>query len=52
MLILVLWSAIAWLAEGAVFWCVAMALQPALETPAAGWLALPVGTLATLIPAQ
>lgn len=50
MLILVLWSAIAWLAEGAVFWCVAMALQPALETPAAGWLALPIGTLATLIP--
>ncbi len=50
MLILVLWSAIVWLAEGTVFWCVAMALQPALEAPAAGWLALPVGTLATLIP--
>ena len=50
MLILVIWSCAVWLAEGAVFWCVAMALLPAIETPAAGWLALPVGTLATLIP--
>lgn len=48
--ILVLWSCAAWLAEGTVFWCVAMALLPAIETPLAGWLALPVGTLATLIP--
>jgi len=50
MLILVIWSSMAWLAEGMVFWSVAMALQPALQEPAAGWLALPVGTLATLIP--
>lgn len=50
MLILVLWSAIVWLAEGCVFWCVAMALQPELQVSAAGWLAFPVGTLATLIP--
>ncbi|GFO75462.1 glycosyltransferase 2 family protein [Bathymodiolus platifrons methanotrophic gill symbiont] len=50
MLILVFWSCAAWLAEGTVFWCVAMALLPAIQTPDAGWLALPVGTLATLIP--
>lgn len=50
MLILMLWSCAAWLAEGMLFWCVAMALLPAIEAPAAGWLALPVGTLATLIP--
>ena len=50
MLILLLWSSAAWLSEGTVFWCVAMALHPVISTPAAGWLALPVGTLATLIP--
>ncbi len=42
-------SVIAWLAEGCVFWFSALAL-PALTAPEAGWLALPVGTLATLIP--
>ena len=46
---LIVWSLLAWLAEGAVFWLAALAL-PALASPAAGWLALPVGTLATLIP--
>lgn len=50
MLILILWSGVAWLAEGTVFWCIAMALLPAIEIPQAGWLALPVGTLATIIP--
>jgi len=50
MLILMLWSCAAWLAEGTVFWCVAMALRPAIQVAQAGWLALPVGTLATLIP--
>ena len=50
MLILVFWSILAWLAEGCVFWCVAMAFQPTLVVPEAAWLALPVGTLATLIP--
>ncbi|WP_428355675.1 lysylphosphatidylglycerol synthase transmembrane domain-containing protein [Methyloprofundus sp.] len=50
MLILMLWSCAAWLAEGTVFLCIAMALFPAIEYPMAGWLALPVGTLATLIP--
>ena len=49
MIKLVLWSVLAWLAEGCVFWFAALAL-PALSAPLAGWLALPVGTLATLIP--
>lgn len=46
---LILWSFLAWLAEGAVFWFAALAL-PSLSAPLAGWLALPIGTLATLIP--
>ncbi|OQK16713.1 lysylphosphatidylglycerol synthetase [Methyloprofundus sedimenti] len=50
MLKLILWSCAAWLSEGMLFWCVAMALLPAIELTQAAWLALPVGTLATLIP--
>ncbi|HYG69599.1 MAG TPA: lysylphosphatidylglycerol synthase transmembrane domain-containing protein [Anaeromyxobacteraceae bacterium] len=46
---LVSWSLVAWLAEACVFWFAALAL-PSLLAPVAGWLALPVGTLATLIP--
>lgn len=46
---LIAWSFLAWLAEGCVFWCAGLAL-PALSAPLGGWLALPVGTLATLIP--
>lgn len=49
MLQLLALSLAAWLAEGLVFWCAAMALA-GIAVPAAGWLALPVGTLATLIP--
>lgn len=49
MLQLILWSVVVWLAEGMVFWSIAMAL-PDIKNPLAGWLALPVGTLATLIP--
>jgi uncharacterized protein (TIRG00374 family) len=49
MIRLVLWSIAAWLADGCVFWFAALALS-AITTPEAGWLALPVGTLATLIP--
>lgn len=49
MLILLLWSAGAWGCEGAVFWAVANAV-PAMAEPSAGWLAFPVGTLATLLP--
>lgn len=46
---LLAWSLAAWLAEGCVFWFAAVSL-PSISTPLAGWLALPVGTLATLIP--
>lgn len=46
---LVAWSALAWLGEGCVFWFAALSL-PSVAAPLAGWLALPVGTLATLIP--
>jgi len=42
-------SAAAWLLEGLVFWCSALAL-PSLVEPLAAWLALPVGTLATIVP--
>ena len=49
MIRLVAWSIVAWLAEGCVFWFAAIALS-SIITPTAGWLALPVGTLATLIP--
>lgn len=49
MLKLIIWSCAAWFAEGTVFWCAAKAL-PGIDNPLAGWLALPVGTLATLIP--
>lgn len=46
---LLAWSLLAWLAEGCVFWFAAFAL-PSINNPIAAWLALPVGTLATLIP--
>ena len=49
MIKLVACSLLAWLAEGFVFWYAALALS-SMTTPSAGWLALPVGTLATLIP--
>lgn len=43
------WSALAWLAEGMVFWLTALAL-PTIAVPLAAWLAMPVGTLATTLP--
>ena len=49
MIKLVMWSFAAWFAEGFVFWFAAMALT-SIATPSAGWLAMPVATLATLIP--
>lgn len=49
MIRLVIWSLAVWLAEGGVFWFTGLALS-SITTPTAGWLALPVGTLATLIP--
>jgi uncharacterized protein (TIRG00374 family) len=49
MIKLIMWSLAAWTTEGCVFWFAALAL-PSITAPQAGWLALPVGTLATLIP--
>lgn len=46
---LVGYSLLAWIAEGGVFWAVAMSM-PTVTEPASAWLALPIGTLATLIP--
>ena len=46
---LIIWSLLAWLFEGIVFWLVAQSL-PSVTNPLASWLALPVGTLATVIP--
>ena len=48
---LLMWSMLAWLIEGLVFYCCALAL-PAITQPAAAWLALPLGTLATLLPSS
>lgn len=49
MLGLIAASAVVWTCEGAVYWAVAMAI-PAMTAPEAAWLAMPVGTLATLLP--
>jgi len=49
MLKLIFWSVAAWLAEACVFWFAAFAL-PAVTEPAAAWLAVSIGTLATVIP--
>lgn len=49
MLGLIAASALVWTCEGAVYWAVAMAI-PAVTAPAAAWLAMPIGTLATLLP--
>jgi uncharacterized protein (TIRG00374 family) len=46
---LVSWSLLAWLAEGCVYWFGALALR-SITAPLASWAALPIGTLATLIP--
>jgi uncharacterized protein (TIRG00374 family) len=46
---LLVWSAAIWLLEGCVFLLVAMSL-PSVTRPAAVLLALPVGTLSTLVP--
>lgn len=43
------WSIIAWLAEGCVFWFIALAL-PTVIYPSIAWFAFPIGTLATIIP--
>ncbi len=46
---LLAWSLAAWLAEGCVYVLVAWSMADIVATQAA-WLALPIGTLATLIP--
>lgn len=46
---LVGWSFLAWIAEGMVFWLVALSI-PSISNDLAAWIALPVGTLATVIP--
>jgi len=43
------WTVPVWLFEGASYWAVALAM-PALPLPGAAWLAMPAGTLATLLP--
>lgn len=46
---LICWSFLAWIAEGFVFWFVALSL-PSIINPSASWLALSIGTFSTLIP--
>ena len=46
---LVLWSFLAWIGEGLVFWFAALSL-PDIANDLAAWVALPVGTLSTVIP--
>lgn len=48
---LILWSLIAWIAEGLVFWFVALSI-PNISNHLASWIALPVGTFATLVPSS
>lgn len=47
--VLIGWSVLVWLFEGATYWAVARAM-PALPLPGAAWLTMPVGTLSTLLP--
>jgi uncharacterized protein (TIRG00374 family) len=49
MLRLLIWSLFAWIAEGFVFWFVAISL-PSITNDLAAWLALSFGTLSTVIP--
>lgn len=49
MLRLIIWSLLAWTAEGCVFWLTARSL-PMVKIPAAAWLAFPIGSLAVLVP--
>ncbi len=47
--VLLAWSLAAWVFEAAVFYAVARSV-PDLAAPIAAWLAMPVGTLSTLLP--
>lgn len=46
---LLVWSLFAWVCEGLVFWIAALAI-PSITDPIAAFLALPIGSLSTLIP--
>lgn len=46
---LLVWSLLAWGFEGSMFYAVARAL-PGIVQPIAAWLAMPVGTLSTMLP--
>jgi glycosyltransferase 2 family protein len=48
---LIFWSLLVWVFEACVFYAVALAL-PDMSNPIAAWFAMPVGTLATLIPSS
>ena len=51
MLRLLAWSCLAWGFEAAVFYCVALSIVE-LRDPLAGLVAMPVGTLSTLVPSS
>lgn len=46
---LLLWSVCGWALEGGVFYLVALSI-PDLSNPVAAWLAMPIGTLSTMLP--
>jgi glycosyltransferase 2 family protein len=46
---LMIWSFLAWVFEACVFYSIARAL-PGITSPVAAWLAMPVGTLSTMLP--
>lgn len=47
--VLMVWSALAWAFEACVFYAIARAL-PDITAPVAAWVAMPVGTLSTMLP--
>ncbi|MEM1344509.1 MAG: lysylphosphatidylglycerol synthase transmembrane domain-containing protein [Pseudomonadota bacterium] len=49
MAVMMLWSFLAWTFEACVFFAVARAL-PDITAPVAAWVAMPVGTLSTMLP--
>jgi len=48
---LMVWSVLVWFFEGATYWVLARSI-PALTAPEAAWLAMPTGTLSTLLPSS
>lgn len=43
------WSLLAWIGQGLLFWFCALAM-PVVTSPAGAWLAMPIGSLSTIIP--